>query len=213
MWPECVLRCCFANTSDHKPLKLCPEGHIRRKVVSQRRFMQGSFKFEPMWLREAKFTDFVGTTWVMANQECSKLSDKLQCCGSKLYEWNRNTFGKFHLRIKNLNDQLETLSKMERSEEVIANEMNLSTELDECLAREELLWKQRSRMDWLKEGDKNTTFFKMKATQRKAKKFVKFLKMEDGSIVTNSKVIIDEFSNYYKDLLQEEINQDTIYWD
>lgn len=52
------------------------------------------------------------------------------------------------------------------ADEVVLNEKKLSSELDDSLAMEELLWKQRSRTDWLKKGDKNTAFFKAKSTQR-----------------------------------------------
>lgn len=43
--------------------------------------------------------------------------------------------------------QLEDLGKAERMEEAAGREEKLSTELDEWLAGEELLWKQISRMD------------------------------------------------------------------
>lgn len=109
------------------------------------------------------------------SQEDSKLSTKLDQCGSMLQEWNVNKFGKVQARIKTLKDRLLKLSNVERSVDVVTNEYQLSAELDEWLAREELLWKQRSRMDWLKEGDRDTTFFKLKASQRKAKKLVKIL--------------------------------------
>lgn len=115
-------------------------------------------------------------------------------------------------RIKLLKEQIHNLGNVERNGVVIVNETRLSAKLDEWLAREELLWKQRSRMDWLKAGDRNTTFYKMKATQRKTKKFIKFIKRVDGSVVSEHQEIIDEFSIFYKELFQVRYDQQDIDW-
>ena len=42
-------------------------------------------------------------------------------------------------------------------------------EMDELLIREEILWKQRSRLDKIKGGDRNTKYFQRKASWRAKK--------------------------------------------
>lgn len=63
---------------------------------------------------------------------------------------------------------------------------------------------QRSRMYWLKEGDKNTIFFQMKATRRKDRKSVKYIRKEEGSKMTETNEIACEFTNYFKSLFQDQ---------
>ena len=49
----------------------------------------------------------------------------------------------------------------------------LKSELNVLLDREEQMWHQRSRVQWIKSGDKNTRFFHGTATNRKRRNFIK----------------------------------------
>jgi hypothetical protein len=47
--------------------------------------------------------------------------------------------------------------------------------------REELMFRQKSRHDWLKAGDQNTKYFQNRASHRRRKNTVHFLLKDDGS--------------------------------
>ena len=55
-------------------------------------------------------------------------------------------------------------------------------EMDELLIKEEIMWKQRSCLDKMKWGDRNTKFFQQKATWRAKKNNISALKRSDGSL-------------------------------
>ena len=55
--------------------------------------------------------------------------------------------------------------------------------MNELLYREEMLWLQRSRISWLKEGDRNTCFFHNKAVWRAKKNKIVSPKDENERVV------------------------------
>ena len=58
------------------------------------------------------------------------------------------------------------------------------SKLSEVLAREEMMERQRSRISWLKEGDRNTGFFQAKARARSRSNRIKLLKDDSGRTFT-----------------------------
>ena len=62
------------------------------------------------------------------------------------------------------------------------------------------MWRQRSRVAWLKDGNKNTSFFHTKATQRRRRNSIKGLFEEAGQWCTNQNQIVDIAVNYYQHL-------------
>lgn len=53
-------------------------------------------------------------------------------------------------------------------------------ELEKLRQREELYWHQRSQVAWLKSGDRNTSFFHSKATNRRRKNRIDKIKDDRG---------------------------------
>lgn len=59
-------------------------------------------------------------------------------------------------------------------------EKNLLAELERVLDDEEILWKQKSRTDWLMLGDRNTKYFHSQASRRRKVNQIKALRLKDG---------------------------------
>jgi hypothetical protein len=99
----------------------------------------------------------------------------------KLHSWGRAKFGNISKELARLRDKLEQL----QNNNGLREEIRATTELmNEVLYREEMIWLQRSRIEWLKEGDRNTKLFHHRAVWRARKNKIAKLKDENGIVQT-----------------------------
>lgn len=70
------------------------------------------------------------------------------------------------------------------------------------------MWLQRSRITWLKEGDRNTKYFHRKAIWRARKNRIKKLKKEDGSWVSDQAVMQEMATEYFSNLFRQDSSVD-----
>lgn len=116
-----------------------------------------------MWLRDREFRQIVIEAWRGASERDQRWPEMLQFCGEWLARWNKECFGNVQRKIKLLKNEIKQLNEGPRTEDTTKKEVVLSNVLDEWLAREELLWKQRGRSDWLKAGEKQYCFLQSKS--------------------------------------------------
>ncbi|RVW80650.1 hypothetical protein CK203_044356 [Vitis vinifera] len=69
-----------------------------------------------------------------------------------------------------------------------------------CQSVEEVQWRQKSRVKWIKEGDCNSKFFHRVATGRRSRKFIKSLIFERGETLNNIEIISEEIVNFFGNL-------------
>ena len=91
------------------------------------------------------------------------LHSKLKRLKTELREFNKTQFGNISKKVvdkrNELTDMQVTVLNSPLDAYLIEKEKPLSQELAELLQAEEGYFKQKSRVDWIKEGDQNTKFF------------------------------------------------------
>ncbi|RVW53692.1 putative ribonuclease H protein [Vitis vinifera] len=106
--------------------------------------------------------------------EGHKFMRRLQYVKAKLKEWNKSSFG-------------ELKEKKKR-------------ELEELILREEIHWRQKAKVKWVKEGDCNSKFYHKVANGRRNRKYIKELENERGLVLKNAESITEEILHYFEKL-------------
>jgi hypothetical protein len=78
-------------------------------------------------------------------------------------------WGSIRKEIKRLHARLAELRASPGRLAPSHEEIKVCDKIVELNYREEIMWRQRSRIQWLAEGDSNTQFFHRKASGRKRK--------------------------------------------
>ena len=76
----------------------------------------------------------------------------------------------------------------------------LRKEINELLDEEEIRWNQRSTVDWLKLGDRNTQYFHHMASQRKRKNEIKGLWDKNVKWCENMGEIANIATDYFSEI-------------
>lgn len=135
--------------SDHVSVvvKGAPDPGLAR-VISRR--------YELLWERGEGLPDVIKEAWesVSSVGNMAKLQIALSKTMSALKSWSRK-FGNVTRELAKSRTQLEELMNMNADMQDIRR---VTDRMNELLYQEEMMWLQRSRITWLKAGDRNTVF-------------------------------------------------------
>ncbi|KAK7273868.1 hypothetical protein RIF29_14932 [Crotalaria pallida] len=104
---------------------------------------------------------------------------KVRSMQHELRSLNVTTTASLKREIFKVENQLNDRSNWLDDAESISRFNFLKNKLADLLHEEETMWRQRSRALWLKNGDKNTSFFHKKANQRRETNAIKKIQRSD----------------------------------
>ncbi|KAA3490037.1 reverse transcriptase [Gossypium australe] len=179
--------------SDHCPLLLDTMGG---NCIDQQ-LKERKFRFEAKWCLESSFEGLVRRWWEDTSES---IPNKLEIMGHRLLEWSKlNTREERRNRLQ-LKQRLEDLHSQDISDDVLAEIVEVQLDLNLEADKEEIYWEQRARVNWLKNGDRNTSFFHKMAGQRHFRDRISELIDKNGVRYSSPEDMVKVASYYVVDL-------------
>ena len=106
------------------------------------------------------------------------LEAAISCFTFKAREWNKNHFGNIFTRKKNLMSRINGIQRaLALNPSFLVKLVNeLLKELDAVLNQEEELWALKSRVNWMIQGDRNTSFYHVSTLVRRKRNKIMAIK-------------------------------------
>uniref|UniRef100_A0A803P8Y0 Reverse transcriptase domain-containing protein n=1 Tax=Cannabis sativa TaxID=3483 RepID=A0A803P8Y0_CANSA len=200
LFPDALLSHLGFFGSDHRALELNTEGTSKPPHDhGQKRFL-----FENVWLSEPKWDDVALLAWKCPTHNLEiipRLVATQSNCAAHLNDWNHKKNFHFKNRISSLEKELEQAKNSSNWDLDTVNKIkSLHSHLDALLYKEETYWKQRSRTQWLAQGDKNTKFFHRHASHRRRINRILKLHNSSGTLLTKEEDINHEIESFFQAL-------------
>ncbi|XP_010675063.1 uncharacterized protein LOC104891112 [Beta vulgaris subsp. vulgaris] len=186
-----------AIASDHCPLLISPNGFVPLPSLNK------PFRFQAMWLHHEKFQEFVQSKW----KHSVPIMSSLLSLSEALQDWNRDVFKNIFQRKRLLLARIEGVQKnigFSTHRGLIKLESKLRRELEDVLQEEETYWFQKSRITWLKDGDRNTRFFHLSTIVRNWRNKISAIKDDDGIWLHDKDLVKTQIVTYFSTLFTEE---------
>ena len=152
-------------------------------------FKRTPFRFERMWMTHLTCKEVVQKAWnfKVVGSKAYQLKNKLSNVRKDLISWNKQVFGKVENEIWPKQAQLQTIQNSIHTVDDVKKKKKkkklFREELETLMHREELMWSQKVRCNWVVLGDRNTRYFQTVVKQRRVRSRILQLNTDDGEVL------------------------------
>lgn len=181
--------------SDHLPLLLTQHVIIKGKTLKAKVLP----RFDPFWLHDGDCEHIFRLHWKPCLPlTATSLMNRITSTRTAMKSWSKEKHGNLGLKISQIQADLFKLRCQQDFS--VSQELDLISQLEELLSMEDSYWKQRSRSEWLKFGDRNTSYFHHKASQRKERNAISFLVNEHDVQLNDLHSMHDHANSFFAKL-------------
>jgi len=169
--------------------------------------IQRPFRFQAAWLSYDKSEECLRDNWNIH----MPLYLLLHHLSNALKKWNKKIVGNLFRRRKELWSRIEGIQRqlaIGHNRSLIKLKANLRCELDNTLDQIETLWFQKSRMEAIKDGDKNTRYYHLSTIIGRRHNKIEALQDPTGNWIWNEDGIKSMVSAYFKNLYIDDAGDD-----
>ncbi|KAK8704106.1 hypothetical protein V6N13_047739 [Hibiscus sabdariffa] len=145
----------------------------------------------------------ISSVWFLRIGIALSLSEAIVKFTEAAQLWNKEVFGVNGRNKKILMASLRGMQRcldQRRTQSMIKLELELLQELEIVLDQEEELWKLKYLIDWVKFGDKNTSYFHSKAITKCCRRMIHSLKLANGTWCDDANTLQEAATNFFEHL-------------
>ncbi|TYH15526.1 hypothetical protein ES288_A05G048900v1 [Gossypium darwinii] len=133
------------------------------------------FRYDTCWAEDQELKDILTSIW---SKKEGTLLEKMKLTRDKLGPWQYNRFRKLKYKIKWLEKEISRLMDGRTNAWTQRLLKQARGRLGHLYDVEEKYWALRAQSQWLREGDRNTRYFHVRASRRRRKNTISSLKDE-----------------------------------
>jgi hypothetical protein len=175
--------------SDHAAILLSTDGPVKK--------IKSTFKFENWWLKENDFQNQAKTAW--NNSKNKTFWNRTKHLAGQLKIWCRKR-KPLQEELDNIQEQIKEIQMQPLEKQDHNKEASLSIRYEQTLTKLTDSYIQRAKKHWIRDGDRNTSFFHRSIIKRRRRNAIISIKDESDVMQHMPEKISDTFVSYFRSI-------------